>query len=68
MQRAESDEHSEKLDDSMRRSFEMDSNVTVESLRHALKQFSDNISTDEGMQIDESDEHSENAEDSIRAK
>jgi hypothetical protein len=35
---------------------EPDSNVTVESREHPAKQFSQRISTEEGMQIDESDD------------
>jgi hypothetical protein len=42
------------------------SNATVESALHPLKQFSQTLSTDAGMQIDESDEHSENANGPIR--
>jgi hypothetical protein len=66
MQIDESDEQYRNANDSICKSVEPVSNVTLESPLHSLKQRSQRISTDDGMQIDESDEEHENANDSIR--
>jgi hypothetical protein len=41
---------------------EPDSNVTIERVAHLLKQKSESVTTDEGIQTDRRDEQSENAE------
>jgi hypothetical protein len=56
MQIDESDEQSINAEISMSKSSEQDANVTVETDRHPLKQYSPISATDEGRQIDESDE------------
>jgi hypothetical protein len=61
MQIDESDEQNENAHISMRESLQPDSNVTLESAVHLLKQNSQRCSTDDGMQIDESDEQYKNA-------
>jgi hypothetical protein len=67
MQIDESDEQSPKARCSIRASLEPDSNATLESASHAVKQLSQSTSTDDGMQIDERDEQCSNAALSIRA-
>jgi hypothetical protein len=62
----ESDEHHENAHFSIRESLQPDSNVTLESPVHPLKQNSQSNSTDDGIQIDESDEQRQNAHFSIR--
>jgi hypothetical protein len=62
-----SDEHLENARVPIRSSREFDSNVSVESDLHSLKQDSPRIVTDEGIQTDLSDEHLENALASIRS-
>jgi hypothetical protein len=57
----ESDEHLENADSSIHESSESDSNVTVERDLHPPKQYSQIVSTEEGIQIVESDEQSLNA-------
>jgi hypothetical protein len=66
MQIHESDEHREKTDSSIDKSFEPDSNVTVERDLQPRKQPLQIFPTEQGMQMDESDEHLENAHPSIR--
>jgi hypothetical protein len=61
MQIDESDEQDQNANFSIRESLRSDSNITLESAVHPLKQCSPSNSTDDGMQIDESDEHDENA-------
>jgi hypothetical protein len=60
MQIDESDEKDENADSSIRESLQPDSNVTLASAVHSLKQNSQSSSTDDGMQIDESDEQDDN--------
>jgi hypothetical protein len=60
------DEQCENADRSMRKSFELGSNVTAESPPQQEKQSLQRTSTDAGIQIKESDEQQENADSSIR--
>jgi hypothetical protein len=60
-----SDEHSSNAADSMRESFEPDSNVISESQLQPEKQESPSLSRDDGIQIDVSDEQASNTRHSI---
>jgi hypothetical protein len=61
MQNDESDEHQRNADSAIDKSFESDSNVTVERDLHSEKHSLPRLWTEEGMKIDESDEQDQNA-------
>jgi hypothetical protein len=66
MQIDERDEQNSNANCSIRESLQPDSNVTLESASHQLKQNSQRSSTHDGMEIDESDEQDQNAHFSSR--
>jgi hypothetical protein len=66
MQIDKSDEQLANAQSSIRQSPEPDSNITVDSFEHLLKQFEQRTWIDEGMEIVESNEHSQNPETPIR--
>jgi hypothetical protein len=68
MQIDESDEQNQNAYLSIRESLQSDSNLTLESAVHPLKQPWQRSSTDDGIQIDENDEQDENAYFSIRER
>jgi hypothetical protein len=61
MQTDVSDEHHEKTSAPNCKSFDPNSNVTVERALHPLKQAAPTTSTEDGIQIESSDRHLENA-------
>jgi hypothetical protein len=61
MQIESNDRQPQNVPSSIDESFATGSNVTAESDRHAEKQSSESVSTDDGIQMDESDRHEANA-------